>query len=66
MLFTINKPLFGGALMNGLGEVRVFSSRELAQAHIDAMRGYTSSGDSTRDLIIYPVSLDGDSGLEFD
>ena len=66
MLFTINKPMFGGALMNGLGEVRVFSSRELAQSHLDAMSGYTGNGDSTHDLIIYPVSLDGTSGLELD
>jgi len=64
--FTINRPLFGGALMNGLGEVRVFSSKESAQAHIDSMGEYLGNGESTSGLIVYPVALDGTSGLELD
>ena len=66
MLFTINKPMFGGALMNGLGEVRVFSSKESAQAYIDSMGEFLGNGESTGGLIVYPVALDGSSGLELD
>lgn len=66
MLFTINKPMFGGALMNGLGEVRVFSSRELAEKHLQSMGEYLGNGESASGLIVYPVALDGESGLELD
>ena len=64
--FTINRPLFGGAVTNGLGEVRVFSSRESAQAHLDSMGEFLGNGESTKDLVIYSVSFDGVSGLDLD
>jgi hypothetical protein len=66
MLFTINRPLFGGAITNGLGEVRVFSSRELAEKHLESMGEYLGNGESTGGLVVYPVVLDGVSGMNLD
>jgi hypothetical protein len=53
-MFTINAPLFGGALVNGLNQVKLFASREQAEAYL---AGYVADNPEGKDLFVSQAYL---------
>jgi hypothetical protein len=56
-MFTINLPFFGGSVMNGFNQVKVFQSELEAQAYA------RSEFPERDDLLITPIHLVGLSEL---
>lgn len=52
-LYTISQPDFGGPLMNGFGQVKVFQSYESAEKHLAENFELADRG------FIKPVQLEG-------